>query len=884
MSVAPLAVRRTEPAGAPLRVPQVDVPDTDIDERANRAMPHFLQRKCERCTAEEEPLSPIQRQSDAQAPRGFPAFLRRRSASGILPQPRCACGSTRASASEECAGCRSALPLQARLGVGASDDPLEQEADRVADQVLAAGNGVPAHAAAPQIQRFPRSDGGVVGTAPASVTGVLANPGRPLDAALRHDMERRFGADLSGVRVHTDALAERSAQDVNAQAYTVGRNIVFGAGRFAPAMHEGRRLLAHELTHVLQQSAIAGPTSPPASALQRKPAGGGAKTPVYIKEVLVDQNSKQRVTATYTDGSTFSDECSTGKGHCCFDAKAGAGEGGVCSESRSKEYGNNCTPIGTWTVTRKIGSGPVPYWTQFHDNKSVALHEYTPVNGEALSHGCVRLHANTAKRIFDGAVANATRVKVQGMARPDCSSTVLQKEWSGDFATAGRKPPDGAMTSPRTSRRYTKDEILADTRPIREERRALRSALDTDDKGLDAEVAAVAGGAAVEPKIPRCVPSANVEEQLLLAAYAPGFLDAGIEKKTAAFSKALKGTFSTAGAETVVRKFGEQLWKDAAASARGGGAGSDDRQIYWTRLMFTATLRQWAPLWPKHADDVRRVHQRLLQLLEQTSRGMSSAAFDTKSGHKRILVSGFDPFGFFNAGGDIRQGNLSGAAALALDGQTLSDGKTTAEIQSVIYPVRYADFDAGIVENFLRPHLTGAHPPHLVLSISQGDTGFELEEFAGRRRSAETFRDNLGRVGGGSPTAPVVAPGLGTGSEFLPTTLSPAALKAMRGTLGRDAAIAAETDVQVLQPGATQPSTLSGGPGATKGVAVEGSGGGFLSNEVFYRNRLLGDATNSKVPMIHLHTPKLGPGAADSTRNTLIETIRKILRAALAGI
>ena len=71
-------------------------------------------------------------------------------------------------------------------------------------------------------------------------------------------MEQRFGHDFSRVRVHSGAAAEQSARDVNANAYTVGHNIVFGAGRFAPGTHEGRRLIAHELTHVVQQSGANG--------------------------------------------------------------------------------------------------------------------------------------------------------------------------------------------------------------------------------------------------------------------------------------------------------------------------------------------------------------------------------------------------------------------------------------------------------------------------------------------------------------------------------------------------------------------------------------------------------------------------------------------------
>ena len=91
-------------------------------------------------------------------------------------------------------------------------------------------------------------------TAPPSVHEVLNSPGRSLDTATRTFFESRFGHDFSQVRVHTDGRAEQSARDVHAHAYTVGRDIVFGAGKFSPATREGRRLLAHELTHVVQQN------------------------------------------------------------------------------------------------------------------------------------------------------------------------------------------------------------------------------------------------------------------------------------------------------------------------------------------------------------------------------------------------------------------------------------------------------------------------------------------------------------------------------------------------------------------------------------------------------------------------------------------------------
>jgi hypothetical protein len=97
--------------------------------------------------------------------------------------------------------------------------------------------------------------------APLIVHDVLRSPGRPLDAATRVFMESRFGHDFGRVRVHTDLKAAQSARAVNALAYTVGADIVFGSGQYHPEGIEGRRLLAHELVHTIQQNDVAQPTA-----------------------------------------------------------------------------------------------------------------------------------------------------------------------------------------------------------------------------------------------------------------------------------------------------------------------------------------------------------------------------------------------------------------------------------------------------------------------------------------------------------------------------------------------------------------------------------------------------------------------------------------------
>jgi len=142
--------------------------------------------------------------------------------------------------------------LQARLPINEPGDRSEREADRVTDQVLAAPTRNGVRTAAPHIERFSGQPNGR--TSATSVDRVLAEPGAPLEPGLRRDMEQRFGRDFSQVRVHSDSAAAQSARDVDASAYTVGHDMVFGTNRFAPETSKGRRLIAHELTHVVQQS------------------------------------------------------------------------------------------------------------------------------------------------------------------------------------------------------------------------------------------------------------------------------------------------------------------------------------------------------------------------------------------------------------------------------------------------------------------------------------------------------------------------------------------------------------------------------------------------------------------------------------------------------
>ncbi len=159
--------------------------------------------------------------------------------------------------------------IQKKARVGASNDPLETEADAIADQVLA--NSAAPVRITPANAAIQRASADTESSAPSSVEQTVQGSGKPLDSNTREFMESRFGQDFSHVRIHQGSSAEQSARDVNAHAYTLGNNIVFGVGQYNPHSQAGKRLLAHELTHVLQQSGTT-------SSLQRKPAKKAAPT------------------------------------------------------------------------------------------------------------------------------------------------------------------------------------------------------------------------------------------------------------------------------------------------------------------------------------------------------------------------------------------------------------------------------------------------------------------------------------------------------------------------------------------------------------------------------------------------------------------------------
>ena len=189
--------------------------------------------------------------------------------------------------------------IQRKLAIGAVDDPLEHEADRVADQVMRTPDPALSICAAPlQISRkcaaceeddkrklqmkpagAPQSQ---TGEAPPIVRDALRSPGQPLAPVTRTFFERRFRHSLEDVRVHADTPATQSAQAIGARAYAAGNHIVFATGEFAPHTEKGRLLVAHEIAHVLQQSEGSSGLRSAPETVRRQANGGmaaGAPTP-----------------------------------------------------------------------------------------------------------------------------------------------------------------------------------------------------------------------------------------------------------------------------------------------------------------------------------------------------------------------------------------------------------------------------------------------------------------------------------------------------------------------------------------------------------------------------------------------------------------------------
>ncbi len=378
---------------------------------------------------------------------------------------------------------------------------------------------------------------------------------------------------------------------------------------------------------------------------------------------------------------------------------------------------------------------------------------------------------------------------------------------------------------------------------------------------------------------------ATVEERRLDRAAPREILRrSGFDHFAPRFEQALKHAKSYAQAERTVTRHASELWRRAVDRAQGRGPATgdlsrgDDRPLYWARLALSRELRAWTPRFD--LDDRRR--ETLRSALETASRGQSDLHY---RGHrtKRVLVTGFDPFTLDR---DVRIGNPSGASALALDGTLVRTPDGPARIETVVFPVRWADFAEGAVERALARHL-----PHLDLftTVSQGRQGrFDVERTNGAWRGGFADNENTSSTG----LVPVADPA--TQPQWTSTTLPYRQLT--EADTGRFP-VYDNTEVTEIPAGGTQPVTRPDGP--TPGSAARAGGGGdYLSNEIAYRVTLLRDRLRLPgLPGGHLHTPVLRFGAENTDPQTgtvtdpdfernradIVDQVRELVRTAVTA-
>ncbi|MDO6446928.1 hypothetical protein Q4493_14230 [Colwellia sp. 1_MG-2023] len=286
-------------------------------------------------------------------------------------------------------------------------------------------------------------------------------------------------------------------------------------------------------------------------------------------------------------------------------------------------------------------------------------------------------------------------------------------------------------------------------------------------------------------------------------------------------------------------RHGEKLWQEAVKSFDEVGR-FDDRSLYWSRLQ----MREALQLSTAFQQLLPMQQQSLLWQLELLSRGKNDVKFD-KGTDKKILITGFDPF-FLDK--NIDQSNPSGVAALALDDLVISRDGKSAEIEALIVPVRFADFDQGMIETLLAPYYRQVD---MIITISMGREDFDLERFPGLRRSAQA-PDNLNVFTGATPEKPLIPSFKGNNlplDEFVEFSLPVTAMQKATGqfNINNNNAVTTLTkkfNAQALSDLKTETS-------------VQGSGGGYLSNEISYRSIILRNTINPVLPVGHIHTPKI---------------------------
>ncbi|WP_229744598.1 C15 family peptidase [Neiella marina] len=283
----------------------------------------------------------------------------------------------------------------------------------------------------------------------------------------------------------------------------------------------------------------------------------------------------------------------------------------------------------------------------------------------------------------------------------------------------------------------------------------------------------------------------------------------------------------------------------------------DDRGLYWFRLAAKQRIRQLPLTEAEKAP--------MLQRFEHLSRGIEQVDFTNAD--KRILLTGFDPF-FLDR--NIKQSNPSGLAALQLDGAEWQTATGKVRIETVLIPVRFVDFDQGMIEQLVQPYLQD-NSIDMLVTVSMGRDHFDLERFPGKRRSS-VAPDNLNVYTGANDSQPLIPPlhhGPLLGPEFVEFSLP---VKVMQQAAG-DFQINDNREVETLI-GTFAAISLEQ---LREHIAVQGGGGGYLSNEISYRTIRMRDMFNADMPVGHIHTPRVS-GYDKTKEQAIVEQITEMLR------
>jgi pyrrolidone-carboxylate peptidase len=320
----------------------------------------------------------------------------------------------------------------------------------------------------------------------------------------------------------------------------------------------------------------------------------------------------------------------------------------------------------------------------------------------------------------------------------------------------------------------------------------------------------------------------------------------------------------TALTQHVIR-YGTKLWQNSVEQFKDSGD-FDDRVLYWSRLEMSKLVK----LSPVYASLLPTQQQDLLWKLELLTRGQQDIKFD-KGTNKKILVTGFDPF-FLDR--NIDQSNPSGVAALALDDLVVNFEGKSAEIETLIVPVRFADFDQGMIEALLSPYYDQVD---MIVTISMGRENFDLERFPGLRRSAKA-PDNANIYTGADQKTPLVPRLHGkplTSPEFVEFSLP---VTAMQKAVGHYK-INDNKNITTLAGNRTANNLAE----LATETSVQGSGGGYLSNEISYRSIVLRNKLNANLPVGHIHTPRIKAFEPETSKK-VVEQIKLMLSFALTEI